>query len=84
MRARFDEKDVVIKDLQDRIQTYLYDCYGEPWNKVQNYNKHSISNSLQSQDNEEHPENVTGEENTATNGNRSVNVSTLNEAADVT
>lgn len=84
LRARLDEKDVVIKDLQDRIQTYLHDCHGEPWNKAQNYNKPSISNSLQSQVNEEHPENVTGKENTATNGNHSVNVSTLNEAADVT
>ena len=83
LKARLDEKDVVIQDLQDRIQTYLYDCHGEPWNKVQNYNKPSISNSLQSQDNEEHPENVTSKENMASNGNHSVKVSTLNEAADV-
>lgn len=84
LRARLDEKDVVIKDLQDRIQTYLHDCHGELWNKAPNYNNPSISNSLQSQVNEEHPENVTGNENTATNGNHSVNVSILNEAADVT
>lgn len=32
---RLEEKDNVIRNLQDRIQSYLYDSNGEPWTKVQ-------------------------------------------------
>jgi hypothetical protein len=32
---RLEEKDNMIRNLQDRIQSYLYDRNGEPWTKVQ-------------------------------------------------
>ena len=31
---RIKEKDKQTSDLQDRIQSYLYDLNGEPWGKI--------------------------------------------------
>jgi hypothetical protein len=42
---RLEEKDNMIRNLQDRIQSYLYDRNGEPWTKVQRPHRFQALNS---------------------------------------
>ncbi|CAC5387788.1 unnamed protein product [Mytilus coruscus] len=48
---RIQEKDCMIKNLQDRIQSFLYDINGEPWGKVNQKPKDMSSKSDNTGDN---------------------------------
>ena len=51
-KERIKEKDVVIKDLQDRIQSFLYNCEDnpmQPWIKKQNARQNQQSETQEMQ-----------------------------------
>ncbi|CAG2235267.1 unnamed protein product [Mytilus edulis] len=60
-KERIEEKDVVIKDLQDRIQSFLYDCEGnpiQPWIKKQNARQNQQSETTRNEVNQQNNTNV--------------------------
>ncbi|CAG2197674.1 unnamed protein product [Mytilus edulis] len=60
-KERIEEKDVVIKDLQDRIQSFLYDCEGnpiQPWIKKQNARQNQQSETTRNAVNQQNNTNV--------------------------
>ncbi|CAG2207351.1 unnamed protein product [Mytilus edulis] len=60
-KERIEEKDAVIKDLQDRIQSFLYDCEGnpiQPWIKKQNARQNQQSETTRNAVNQQNNTNV--------------------------